>query len=116
MIGAVLSHADFTERVVGGGVGGAGVDDGEQVLNGVGLLVDGLGGGFAVEFGDALLDLEELAELEGAGLVAGIAGGVVGLDEGFPGEAGLGEGFVLGVFEQRHGASMSLINTLTHRR
>jgi len=102
MIGAVLSHADFAEGMVVGGPGGRGVDDGEEVAHGAGLLVGGLGGGFAEEFGDALQHLVGAVEARSAGFVACVAGGVVGLGDGLAGESGLGEGLVLFVFEESH--------------
>jgi hypothetical protein len=102
VIGAVLAHADFAEGVVFVGVGGWRVDDGEEVAHGVGLLVGGLGSGFAEEFGDALLHVVLAVEAGGAGLVAGKASGVVGFGDGLAGETGLGEGFVLFVFQSRH--------------
>src|SRR5688500_12248165 len=49
IIKTLFAQARFAERMVSGGVGGTGMDDGEEVTDCVGLLVNGLGGGVAVE-------------------------------------------------------------------
>lgn len=97
-------HAQLAEGMVRSGLGRTGVDDGEEVLDGVDLVIGDDGGSGVVEFEDAGLDLGELADGRGElRRFAAVAGGVIGVHDALAGEAGLGEGFVLGKREGGHG-------------
>lgn len=94
-VGLLVAHAQFAEGVIGTGLGGGGLDDGDEVVDEFVTLAGHGSGGLAVQPGDAGFDGRMLTDAIGAlRRGAQVTCGGVGFHDAHAAEAKLGEAFL----------------------